>query len=79
MVSEHVAKANRRLTGAQVAQLVISTAAKVGPYPYAGGRNDFFGAGRLDVYAAVQAARHASRESAAMAGGEREMASEAQA
>lgn len=52
-----VLSANRNLTGAQVAELITRTAAKVGPYPYPAGRNDFFGAGRLDVNAAVQAAR----------------------
>ena len=49
--------ANRKLSGADVAQIITDTAAKVGPYPYPGGRNDFFGAGRLDVFAAVTAAR----------------------
>jgi thermitase len=52
-----VISANRKLSGADVAQIITYTAAKVGPYPYPGGRNDFFGAGRLDVYAAVTAAR----------------------
>lgn len=56
-----VISANRKLSGAAVAQLIAATAAKVGPYPYPGGRNDFFGAGRLDVYAAVSAARQAPR------------------
>lgn len=52
-----VISANPTLTGTQVAQIITQTAAKVGPYPYVNGRNDFFGAGRLDVFAAVQAAR----------------------
>lgn len=51
-----VISADRNLTGSAVANLITSTADKVGPYPYADGRNDFFGAGRLNVLAAVQAA-----------------------
>ncbi len=47
---------NRNLTGAEVTSLVTSTARKVGQFPYASGRNDFFGAGRLDVLAAIRAA-----------------------
>jgi thermitase len=51
-----VLSANPGLRGNEVVRLITGSAAKVGPYPYAGGRNDFFGAGRLDVLAAVQAA-----------------------
>ena len=51
-----VISANRSLTGSEVTDLITSTADKVGPYPYTDGRNDFFGAGRLNVLAAVRAA-----------------------
>jgi len=52
-----ILSANPRLRGDEVARLITGNAAKVGPYPYIGGRNDFFGAGRLDVLAALQAAQ----------------------
>ncbi len=44
---------NPSLTAAQVRQLLQDTAAKVGPDPYASGRNDRYGYGRLDAGAAV--------------------------
>ncbi len=41
-------------THAQVADILKNTADKVGPYTYVGGRNDWFGAGRLNVGRAVR-------------------------
>jgi subtilisin family serine protease len=41
-------------TYTQVADILKNTADKVGPYTYVGGRNDFFGAGRLNVGRAVR-------------------------
>ncbi|MCX7671889.1 MAG: S8 family serine peptidase, partial [Anaerolineae bacterium] len=41
---------------AQVAEILKETADKVGPYPYVGGRNDRFGAGRLNAGRAVRRA-----------------------
>lgn len=52
-----VLSANPSLTGSEVAEILVSTADKVGQYPYAGGRNDYFGAGRLNVLAAVRRAQ----------------------
>lgn len=51
-----VLSANPALTGNDVARIITSTAEKVGQFPYVGGRNDYFGSGRLDVYAAVRMA-----------------------
>jgi thermitase len=39
---------------AQIADILKNTADKVGPYPYTGGRNDYFGYGRLNVARAVR-------------------------
>jgi subtilisin family serine protease len=50
-----VLSANPNLTEAQVRDILKNTADKVGPLPYVNGRNDFFGAGRLNVLKAVQA------------------------
>jgi len=52
-----VLSANPALTGTDVARIITTTAAKVGPYPYTSGRNDYFGSGRLDVLAAVRMAK----------------------
>jgi thermitase len=41
-------------TYTQVADILKNTADKVGPYTYIGGRNDWFGAGRLNVGRAVR-------------------------
>jgi thermitase len=41
-------------TYAQVGDILKSTADKVGPYAYTGGRNDYFGSGRLNVAKAVR-------------------------
>lgn len=41
-------------TYTQVAEILKNTADKVGPYTYIGGRNDWFGAGRLNVGRAVR-------------------------
>ena len=41
-------------TQQQVAELLKSTADKVGPYPYENGRNDYFGYGRLNAARAVR-------------------------
>ncbi len=49
--------ANPSLCEAEVRDIVTKTAAKVGSIPYDGGRNDYLGYGRLDVYAAVTLAR----------------------
>jgi len=43
-------------TSAEVADILKSTADKVGPYGYVGGRNDRYGAGRLNVEGAVRRA-----------------------
>jgi thermitase len=51
-----VLSANPKLTEIQVRKIIKDSAEKVGPYPYVGGRNDFFGAGRLNVLKAVQKA-----------------------
>lgn len=47
----------------QVADILQSTADKVGPYTYIGGRNDWFGAGRLNVGRAVRRAHPPSLRS----------------
>lgn len=47
------------LTGSQVQDLLMTTADKVGAAPYPQGRNDQFGYGRLNVLAAIQAAKAA--------------------
>lgn len=52
-----VLSANPDLLESQVRAIIQQTAEKVGPYPYSSGRNDFFGNGRLNVFAAVQAAQ----------------------
>ena len=52
-----VISANPALTGTEVADIITRTADKVGPYPYANGRNNFFGNGRLNVLEAVKAAK----------------------
>lgn len=41
-------------TPTQIADILKNTADKVGPYTYIGGRNDWFGAGRLNVAKAVR-------------------------
>jgi subtilisin family serine protease len=41
-------------TPAQIADILKNTADKVGPYTYVGGRNDWYGAGRLNVARAVR-------------------------
>jgi thermitase len=41
-------------TSTEVADILKNTADKVGPYSYSGGRNDWFGAGRLNVARAVR-------------------------
>ena len=41
-------------TSTEVADILKNTADKVGPYSYIGGRNDWFGAGRLNVARAVR-------------------------
>jgi hypothetical protein len=41
-------------TSAEVTDILKNTADKVGPYAYSGGRNDRFGAGRLNVERAVR-------------------------
>jgi len=41
-------------TSAEVADILKNTADKVGPYAYIGGRNDYYGAGRLNVARAVR-------------------------
>ena len=46
---------NGNITEAQVRQILQSSADKVGPEPYAGGRNDRYGYGRVNAYAAVSA------------------------
>ncbi len=45
------------LTEGEVREVIRSTADKVGPLPYANGRNDRMGYGRLNVLRAVKAAR----------------------
>lgn len=51
-----VLSANQNLTGRQVQEILTSTADKVGRSPYIDGRNNQFGYGRLNVYAAILAA-----------------------
>ena len=41
-------------TSTEVADILKNTADKVGPFSYSGGRNDWFGAGRLNVARAVR-------------------------
>ncbi|MCU0500440.1 MAG: S8 family serine peptidase [Anaerolineae bacterium] len=41
-------------TSTEVTDILKNTADKVGPYSYSGGRNDWFGAGRLNVARAVR-------------------------
>lgn len=48
-----VLSANPDLTESKVREIIAASADQVGPYPYVEGRNDFFGAGRLNVYQAV--------------------------
>jgi subtilisin family serine protease len=55
-----VLSANANLRESEVRSIIQGTADKVGPYPYVGGRNDFFGNGRLNVLSAVQAVRGTS-------------------
>jgi thermitase len=52
-----VLSANPAMREQEVRELLRNTAAKAGSTPYAGGRNDYFGHGRVDALAAVQAAR----------------------
>lgn len=52
-----VLSADPSLTEAQVREIICRSAAKVGDYPYTGGRNDYFGYGRVDVLAAVRLAK----------------------
>lgn len=54
-------------TYAQVADILKNTADKVGPYTYIGGRNDWFGAGRLNAGQAVRWAYPPSLQSTATA------------
>ena len=54
-----VLSANPGLTEAEVRAIIADSADKVGQFPYNNGRNDFFGAGRLNVLRAVQLARRA--------------------
>jgi len=56
-----VLSANANLTEAQVRRIIMGTADKVGPFPYKNKRNDYFGYGRLNVLAALNAARGATR------------------
>lgn len=55
-----VLSANGNLSEADVRSIIQRTADKVGPFPYVDGRNDFFGNGRLNVLAAIQAAQGAN-------------------
>lgn len=43
------------LTEAQVRQMIVATADKVGQFPYVSGRNNYMGHGRLNVLAAITA------------------------
>jgi subtilisin family serine protease len=43
------------LSEAQVRQVIVATADKVGQFPYANGRNDYMGNGRLNLLAAINA------------------------
>jgi len=52
-----VISANPDLTESEVRDIICGSADKVGNLPYTGGRNDFFGNGRINVYEAVIAAR----------------------
>ncbi len=51
-----VLSANKNLTEAEVREIIRSSADKIGPTPYANGRNDQMGYGRLNVLRAVKAA-----------------------
>jgi thermitase len=51
-----ILSANPNLSESQVRDILKNSADKVGPIPYAAGRNDYFGHGRLNVLKAVQAA-----------------------
>ena len=51
-----VLSANPDLTESEVRAIIANSADKVGQFPYQNGRNDFFGAGRLNVLRAVQLA-----------------------
>jgi subtilisin family serine protease len=51
-----VLSANPNLREYEVREIIRNTAAKVGSVPYVAGRNDYFGQGRVDALAAVQAA-----------------------
>jgi thermitase len=51
-----VLSARPNLREKQVRDLIVASADKVGATPYVGGRNDFFGFGRLNVLRAIQAA-----------------------
>ena len=46
---------NPDLTEAQIRQVIVATADKVGQFPYANGRNDYMGNGRLNLLAAINA------------------------
>jgi subtilisin-like proprotein convertase family protein len=47
---------NPALTEADVRRIIKDSADKIGPFPYVAGRNDQFGAGRLNCRAALQLA-----------------------
>jgi subtilisin family serine protease len=55
-VAALILSANPSLTRAQVRQILADTCDKVGSLPYAGGRNERFGFGRINAAAAVRAA-----------------------
>jgi thermitase len=50
------------LTEARVRELIVSKAEKVGQFPYANGRNDHMGSGRLNVLESVLAAKGAGAQ-----------------
>ena len=56
-------------TSTEVADILKNTADKVGPYSYSGGRNDRFGAGRVNVARAVRWAYPPSLKPIAQPGG----------
>ncbi len=56
-------------TYTEVADILKNTADKVGPYAYIGGRNDYYGAGRLNVARAVRWAYPPSLKPIAQPGG----------
>ncbi|MGQ9667089.1 MAG: S8 family peptidase [Anaerolineae bacterium] len=47
---------NPSFASTQVWQAIRDSARKIGPYPYVGGRNDYFGYGLIDIYAALRLA-----------------------